>query len=86
MHAGGKHSRVMKGGLEQRRVARNENSRDRSIRYVVCFERLLQNKLLLKVEMFTSIENRFTALTGNYSTASPAVALSSPYVSLTHTK
>ena len=61
----------------------NENSRKGNIRYVVCFQRLLENKLLLKVEMFTSIEKRFMPLTGNYFTASQAVAPSNGYVSLT---
>lgn len=56
-----------------------------NIRYVVCFQWLLENKLLLKAEMFTSIENRFMPLTENYFTASLAVALSSGYVSLTLT-
>jgi len=54
-----------------------------NIRYVVCFQRLLENKLLLRVEMFTSIENRFMPLTGNYFTASQASALSNGCVSLT---
>lgn len=61
----------------------NENSRKGNIRYVVCFQRLLENKLLWKVEMFTSIESRFMPLTGNYFTASQVVTLSNGYVSLT---
>lgn len=55
----------------------------RNIRYVVCFQWLLGNKLLLKVEMFTSIESHFMPLTGNYFTASLAVALSIGHVFLT---
>lgn len=46
-------------------------------------QRLLGNKLLLKVEMFTSIERRFIPLTGNYFIASLAVALSNGHVFLT---
>lgn len=45
--------------------------------------RLLGNKLLLKVEMFTSIERRFMLLTGNYFAASLAVALTNGRVFLT---
>lgn len=61
----------------------HKNSRKGNIRYVFCFQRLLENKLLLKVEMFTSVEKCFMPLTGNYFTASQAPGLFSGYVSLT---
>lgn len=72
-----------RGSKHSQCVCVGGDSRKGNIWYVVCFQRLLENKLLLKVEMFTSIENCFMPLTGNYFTASQAVALSSGYVSLT---
>lgn len=54
------------------------------MRYVVCcFQWLLENKLLLKVEMFTSIEKHFMPLTGNYFTVPLTLALSNGCAFLT---
>lgn len=80
--AGGK-QQLVKMRVWREEKQHNENSGEKQHEICCLLQRLLGNKLLLKVEMFTSIERRFMPLTGNYFTASLVVALSSGHVFLT---